>query len=151
MKRFLMVALVGSLLVGSVCLPAQARKKPKRVQRTAEGHYGNPAIGVPGVVGVTTAGGAVTFPLKASEAFISVEITDDSGAPVMATLSQETDPDNTGWDIFATICGTTDQALEVVPGQEVRIAVYTTSGPSRPTCAGPATAGDVKVTLSNLP
>lgn len=142
-------ALTIALVAGAFALPAEAGKK-KRTKRVATGAYENPAIGVPGVVGSAAAGGAVEFPLGPTEKFISVEITDDLGQPVIATMSQDTDPSTPTWEIFATICGGTEEPLPVQPGVAVRVSVYTSPGPDQPTCAGPATSGTIKATLSNL-
>ena len=149
MKRLLISALTIALVAGALALPAEAGKK-KRTQRVATGTYENPAIGVPGVVGSAAAGGAVEFPLGPTEKFISVEITDDLGRPVIATMSQDTDPSTPTWEIFATICGGTEEPLPVQPGVAVRVSVYTSPGPDQPTCTGPATSGTIKATLSNL-
>lgn len=153
MKKLIATCLTLGLLAGALAMPADAKKKrkPKRVERVAEGTYDNPAIGIPGVAGTSSAGGAVEFGLASNEAFINVEITDDAGRPVMATMSQDSDPSDTTWEIFATFCGTTDGPVDVVPGLAVRVSVYTISGPDHPTCVGPATSGTIKATLSNLP
>lgn len=154
MKRLLASCLSVGLLAGALVVPAEAKKKPrkpKRVERVAEGSYDNPAIGIPGVVGTSSAGGAVEFGLSTGEAFIDVEITDGSGQPVMATMSQNSDPSDSSWEIFATFCGKTDGPVEVVPALAVRVSVYTIAGPSHPSCIGPASSGKIKATLSNLP
>lgn len=154
MKKTIAVALSLGLLVGALVAPAEAgkkKRKPKKVTRTAEGTYDNPAIGIPGVVGTSSAGGAVEFPLGPKEKFLSLEITDSSGQPVTATLSQDSDPSTPSWEIFATICGATDEPLEVLPAVAVRVSVYTTPGPEQPTCTGPATSGTIAATFSNLP
>ena len=150
MRKLIVSALTLSLVAGAIALPAVAGK-PKKVSRVAEGVYDNPAIGIPGVVGSPAAGGAVEFPLGAKEKFISVEITDDLGQPVVATMSQHVDPSAPTWEIFATICGSTPEPLPVKPGVAVRVSVYTSPGPDQPTCVGPATSGTIKATLSNLP
>ena len=155
MKKAIAVALSLGLLAGALVAPAEAgkkkKRKPKKVTRTAEGVYGNPAIGIPGVAGTSSAGGAAEFALGAKERFISIEITDDGGQPVTATLSQDSDPSTTSWEIFATICGATEEPLEVLPAVAVRVSVYTTPGPEQPTCMGPASSGTIKGTFSNLP
>lgn len=154
MKKTIAVAVSLGLLVGALVAPAEAGKKkrtPKKVTRTAEGTYDNPAIGVPGVVGTSSAGGAVEFPLGPKESFLSIEITDDSGQPVTAMLSQDSDPSTPSWEIFATICGATEEPLEVLPAVTVRVSVYTTPGPEQPTCTGPATSGTIEAKFSNLP
>ncbi|MEA2516949.1 MAG: hypothetical protein QOG16_787 [Actinomycetota bacterium] len=153
MKRVVIGCITVGLLAGAVVAPAEAKKtsKPKKVSRVAEGNYANPALGIPGVVGTSSAGGAVEFPLGSTEGFINVEITDDFGQPVIATMSQDTDPSTPTWEIFATICGKTDEALPVTPGVPIRVSVYTMPGPDQPSCVGPATSGTIKATLSNLP
>jgi hypothetical protein len=150
MRKLIVTGVIVGLLAGMVAAPAEA-KKPKRIQRVAKGTYANPAIGVPGVVGTSSAGGAVEFPIASNESFISVTITDDGGQPVIATLSQDTDPSTPSWEIFATICGKTDGPLVVATGIPVRISVYTIPGPDQPNCTGPATSGTIKATFSNMP
>lgn len=156
MKKAIAVALSLGLLAGALAAPAEAgknkkKKKSKKVTRTAEGSYANPAIGIPGVVGTSSAGGAAEFPLGPEERFVSIEITDDGGQPVTATLSQDSDPSTPSWEIFATICGATDEPIEVLPAVAIRVSVYTSPGPEQPTCTGPATSGTIKGTFSNLP
>ena len=153
MRKLLVSCVCVGLLGGALVAPADAGKprKPKRTERVQEGSYENPAIGIPGVVGSSSAGGAVEFGVGPTEQFINVEITDDFGQPVMATMSQETDPSTPFWDIFATICGKTEEPIQIAPGVAVRVSVYTIAGRDHPTCIGPATSGTIKATLSNLP
>lgn len=152
MKKMLVTCITVGLLAGAVSVPAEAKKrKPKRIERVAEGTYANPAIGVPGVAGTSSAGGAVEFPISTGEYFIDIEITDDFGQPVIATMSQDTDTSTPSWEIFATICGATEDPLPVTPGVPVRVSVYTIPGPDQPSCMGPATSGTIKATFSNLP
>jgi hypothetical protein len=155
MRKMIVVAVVIGLLAGAVVAPAEAKKKKvkknAKIVRVVEGGYDNPAIGVPGVVGTSTLGGAVEFPVYPTESYISVAITDDGGQPVTATLSQNTDTSDDSWEIFATICGKTEQPLVVAPGVTVRISVYTMPGPDQPNCTGPASSGTIEATFSNLP
>lgn len=152
MKKLLATCITVGLLAGALAVPADAKKrKPKRIERVAEGTYDNPAIGIPGVVGTSSAGGAVEFALASAESFIDIEITDDFGQPVIATMSQDTDTSTPSWEIFATICGATEDPLPVTPGVPVRVSVYTIPGPDQPSCLGPATSGTIKATLSNMP
>ena len=151
MRKLIVTSVIIGLLGAGMAIPAEAGKKPKKVTRKAEGTYDNPAIGVPGVVGTSSAGGAFEFGITSKEAFIDVEVVDGSGQPVMTTMSQDTNPDNTGWEIFATFCGTTEEPVPIEPGITVRVSVYTIPGPDHPTCTGPATSGTIKATFSNLP
>ena len=153
MKRTLVAVVVVGLLGGSLVAPVEAKRKrkPQRIERIAEGTYDVPALGVPGVVGSAALGGAVEFPLGPGESFVNIEITDGGGQPVTATLSQDTDTSTPTWEIFATICGKTEEPLAIAPGVALRVSVYTTPGPDQPACTGPATSGTIKATLSNLP
>lgn len=155
MRRLIVTCIILGLLAGAMIVPAEAgkkkKRKPKRVERTAEGAYENPAIGIPGVVGTSSLGGAVEFGLGPKEKFVSVEIEDASGQPVMATMSQEQDPSTPSWNIIATFCGQTEEPVETLPGVPIRVSVYTTPGPSHPTCMGPASSGTITGTFANLP
>ena len=154
MRKTIAVAVAIGLLAGALIAPAGAAKKrkPKKVTRVMEAAYENPAIGIPGVIGSSSAGGAVEFGVTADEAFIDVEITDDFGQPVIFTMSQDTEPGGTGsWEIFGTWCGTTEEPVAIAPAITVRVSIYTMPGPNQPTCFGPATSGTVKATFSNLP
>lgn len=156
MRKLIVTCTIVGLLAGALVAPAEAgkkkrKKKPKRIERVAEGTYDNPAIGIPGVVGTSSAGGAVEFGLAAKEKFVSVEIEDASGQPVMATMSQEQDDSTPAWNIIATFCGETEEAVEVLPGVPIRVSVYTIPGPDYPTCTGPASSGTITGTFSNLP
>lgn len=153
MKKLVVAAVAIGLLGGALAIPADAKKKPrkpKKVEREIEGSYANPAIGVPGVVGSAAAGGAVEFPIGTKESFLTLEIEDTSGSPVVATLSQDTDPATPTWEIFATICGGVED-LAIEPGIPLRVSVYTSPGPDQPTCTGPALGGTISGVVSNLP
>ena len=150
MKKLIVTSIIIGLLGAGMVLPAEAGKRKK--VRKVEGTYDNPAIGIPGTVGTSTAGGAVEFGITSKEAFIDVEVVDQSGQPVMTTMSQDSDPENsTGWEIFATFCGKTEEPVPIEPGLTVRVSVYTMPGREHPTCTGPASSGVIKATFSNLP
>lgn len=153
MRKTIVIALTAGVLAAAVVAPAEAAKKrkPKRTERVAEGAYTNPAVGVPGVVGWNVGSSFYEFVLWADETFMAVEITDDAGGAVTATLSQNTEPSSAGYEIITSFCGATAEPIAVTPGLAVRVAVYTTPGPGQPTCMGPATAGTIKATISNRP
>lgn len=151
MRRIIVALLVLGLVGGSLAIPAGA-KKVKKKTRVVEATYDNPAIGIGGVLSSGSAGGSVEIPLAAGESFISIEITDDSGSPVYASLSQDTDTSTPQWEIFAGICGSTDAPIEVTPSVTVRVTVTAGPGREHPDCVpGLATAGTVKASLSNRP
>jgi len=154
MKKFLILAVVLGLVAGSLAGPAVAKKKKKKttkVERVAEGTYDNPAVGIGGVVSSGSAGGSIEFPLLPGETYLSLDVTDASGTAVYASLSQNTNPDTPSWEIFAGICGKTTEPIAVAPDLPVRVTI--TAGPGRevPTCAGVASSGTIKATISNLP
>jgi hypothetical protein len=155
MKKAIVTAVVVGLMAGALVAPVEAAKKrkkprkPRKISRTVTGTYANPALGVPGVVGSGAAGGFIEFPVMAKERFISVQITDDGGGQVMATMSQNSDPSDDLWEIFATFCGKTEAPVPVEPNLAVRISVYTLPGPDYPQCTGPATSGEIKATFTN--
>ena len=148
MKKLIVISVVAALAVGALVAPAEAGKKKKAKPRVAEASYENPAVGIPGVVGFPAAGGAFEFPTMTTENYISVEITDDAGGTVTFTMSQDSNPNNTGYEIIGTWCGATEEAVQIVPGLPVRVSVYTTPGPDQPTCTGPATSGNIKATFT---
>ena len=141
MKKLLVTAIVAALAAGALVAPAEAGKKKKA--RADSGTYENPAVGVPGVAGTSNAGGAWEFGTMADETFMTVEVDDDGGGAPFITFSQNTDPSDDSWEIFATACGRTEEPLEITGGLPVRVSVYTTPGPAHPTCVGPATSGTI--------
>jgi hypothetical protein len=149
-RKTLVALLVLGLVAGSLAAPAGAKKNRKKT-RVAEATYANPAIGIGGVVSSGSAGGSVEFPLTARESFISIDITDESGSDVYASLSQDTDTSTPSWEIFAGICGRTDEPIPVTPGITVRVTITAGPGSEYPTCAGTPISGTVKAKISNLP
>lgn len=146
MKKIVVTALTAALVAGALVVPAEAGKKKK--PRVAEGAYENPAVGVPGLVGTSSAGGAVEFGTLPTEGTISVTVDDDGGGSPFLTFSQDTDTSDAGWEIFATACGGTDEPLPITGGLPVRVSVYTTPGPDDPTCTGPATSGTINASFA---
>lgn len=148
MKKLLITGLVAALVAGALVAPAAAGKK-KAKPRVVEGSYANPALGVPGVAGTSSAGGAIEFGAMANEKYISIEIADTGGASPSFTMSQDSDPTNTtGWEIFYTGCGATEEPVQIAPGLPVRVSVYTTPSREVPTCTGPASSGTITATFT---
>ena len=152
MKKLLMTSLIAALVAGALIAPAEAKKKkktpPPPAPRVVEGTYDNPAVGVPGVVGTSNAGGAYEFPALSTENFISVEIIDDGGGTPTFTMSQNSDPADDTYEIMGTWCGSTPEPVTIVPGLPVRVSVYTTPGVDQPSCVSPASSGTIKATFT---
>ncbi|MDQ3916243.1 MAG: hypothetical protein M3323_13105 [Actinomycetota bacterium] len=146
MKKLLVTAVVATLAVTAPVAPAEAGKKKKA--RVAEGTYDNPAVGVPGVAGTSNLGGAYEFVTMTGENHISVEVDDDAGGSPTITFSQNTDPSDDSWEIFAVACGKTEEPLAIEAGLPVRVSVYTTPGRGAETCYGPATSGTITATFT---
>jgi hypothetical protein len=147
MKRAVTTLLVLGLVAGSLAAPAAAKKKkPKRVERTLEVRYDQPAIGSPGVGGVT-----VQPPVMSgvNEIFLQVEQTDDVSPLPFVRLAWDSDGDGEN-DTGLTVCGgKTEEAISIPGGTELNVFPYVAPGPQCPT--GFNTAGTIKFTFSNLP
>lgn len=154
-RSVLAVVLSMALLTGFVGqLPdaAAGKKKKKRVERTEERQY----VGATGVRGASDSPcvgepiGCVVFPIEKGEKFVSLEVIDQAGEPVWASVYIYGYTDGT--DTHEHVCGASDGTLPLTSGLEelVVITTQTTGGVTNP-CAGPATAGTVVGTFSNLP
>ena len=147
MRKLVVTSVIAALVAGALVVPAEAKKKKPKA-RVVSGTYENPAVGVPGVIGFPGAGGNVEFPVLTTENHISVVVEDDAGGAPFITFSQNTDPSDDGYEIFATACGETEEPIQITPGLNIRVAVYTTPGLGQPTCYGPATSGTITATFT---
>lgn len=148
MKKLIVTGLIAALVAGALVAPAAAGKKKKAKARVVEAGYDNPAVGIPGVVGSPAAGGAYEFPTLSTENNVFIEIADGGGADVTFTMSQDSDPNNPGYEIMGTWCGATEEPVGITPGLPLRVTVYTTPGPDQPSCTGPATSGTITATFT---
>ncbi len=154
MKKFVVLAAVAGLLVGSLVTPADAQKKkkkgPQRTEREVSSDYQAPAIGT------ADAGGACpgatnscgTFTATADEHFMKVVIEDAAGGPVSATVGWDTDGDGLSNPQF-TLCGETPNFMPIDNSFEINVFVWALPSSSCPD--GHATTGTVTATFSNLP
>lgn len=148
--RAVVVAAVAALSL-STAEPADAGKKKKRVERTEERAYVL-ATGVRGAADSPCAGepvGCAVFPIEAGEKFVSLDIADASGMPLWASVYIYGYTD--GSDSHEHVCGATETPLVLGPDLDelVVVTTQTTGGATNP-CTGPATAGTVTATFSNL-
>jgi hypothetical protein len=147
MKRTVTTLLVLGLVAGSLAAPAAAKKKkPKRVERTLEVRYDQPAIGSPGAGGVTI---QPSITSGTSEIYISVEQTDDVSPLPFVRLAWDSNGDGEN-DTGFTVCGGKTEAPMPIPGgTEFSVFPYVAPGPQCPT--GFNTMGTIVFTFSNLP
>jgi hypothetical protein len=148
MKKLIVTSVVAALVAGALIAPAEAGKKRKPKPRVVEGTYANPAVGAPGLVGTSNAGGAFEFVALSNENTISVVIEDDGGGTPTFTMSQNSDPADDTYEIMGTWCGETPEPVVIEPGLAVRVSVYTTPGPDQPSCVSPASSGTIVATFA---
>lgn len=149
MKRTLVGLLVVGLVAGALSAPAagkKKKKKPKRVERTVTVTYDQPAIGSPGLTGVTFQPGIANAP---EEVWLSV-VQQDAVSPLpFVRLAWDTDGDGTS-DTGLTVCGgQTEEPIAIPGGITINIFPYVAPGPQCTT--GFNTTGTIEFTFSNLP
>lgn len=152
-RTVLSVVLSLALLTGFVGqIPdAAAGKKKKRVERVAEAQY----VGFQGFRGAQEGTcdvdqfGCVIIPVEKGEKFVSVEVVDAAGQPVWASVY------NFGYSAGAAhehVCGSSESPFALSSGLTELVVVLTqTTGGATSPCVGPATAGTVTATFSNIP
>ena len=150
MRRTTVYLAVASLLVAPLAVPAHAGKKAK--PRKLEITYTEPAHGTHGV-GVCFEGMSCAFfgdPLL-KERFVSIEVEDDLGTDVFASLIQDTNEDGNYLatdDLTVHFCGSTPEPVEIEPDKGVSVWVWQGPG-AYPPCAGGASSGTVTATFTN--
>ena len=161
MRKALGVAVMISLLVGSLAMPAEAGKKkkkkpaaPVKVERTVEFEYVCPCQGnyqFGSATGTNFGGGPLA--IGGEERYVSITAADQSGGAVLISINQDVDGDGLN-DAVADVCATGEKnekggPAEVTPGLEMRLFITTATcedgTPSTPL------GGTLTVTLSNLP
>jgi len=87
------------------------------------------------------------------ERYFSVEIADDLGREVYASVIQDTSGDGSYLrhdDLTVDICGKTEEPIEIEPDAPVSVWVWQGAG-VQPPCAGTASSGTVAGTFSANP
>lgn len=154
-RRSVLAVLMSVALVGGVVgqLPdAAAGKKKKRVERTESKQY----VGFSGFRGAVEGScdaepvACVKFAIEPGEKYVSVEVVDTAGQPVWASVY--TYGYSAPADTHEHVCGASEAPLALAKGVTELVVVMTqTTGGATSPCIGPATAGSVNVTFSNLP
>ena len=136
--------LAPALLVLSMWVPAASGAPSNR--RVEQGNY--TLGGVQGVLGLSAAGqenlGAVRF-AAGNERFVSVAVSDSSGLPVLAEVTQDYDGD-TGPEFSRFICGSTDGPVRIKPG--IQTIVYVFAGTCEDGTNSVPTAGTIRATFT---
>ena len=146
-----MVALGLALLAGLLVAPVEARKKPKKVVRTYEEPYEASSIGSADATGTCVdTNGCVFLAVGPTERFLSIEIVDDTGLPVAATVGQDSNTGDQFVDRVADICGKTEEPLAIQPSLPITVWIWALPS-ARLQCLGFGTTGNFTAKLSNLP
>jgi len=129
-----------------VCLSLSGLPPASAAGRVLEQRYEQPAAGSSDTGGGCAAGadGCESFPSGPGEVLMGVEITDDAGGLVSASVRWDTDGDGIS-DTGFKVCGKTEKPQEIPPNTEIRIFVW--SAPSSTCPNAMATAGVVKATF----
>lgn len=153
-KRSVLAVLISmALITGAVGhIPTASAGKKKRVERTEEASYVG-SSGFRGAVEGTCDAppvACVRFPIQPGDKFISIEVTDSAGEPVWASVYINGYSD--GHDAHEHVCGSSEKPFKLATGlTELVVTMTQTTGGATSPCTGPATAGSVSATFSNLP
>ena len=152
MKKSFSIVLMVALIAGAfAAAPAEAKKKkPVKVERTAQGTYSAPATAV-GNCTQTDGIGCMTIQTGANEEYLTATVTDQHGQPVWISIDADLDGDSQTETSYGGFCGSTEKPIKIEPGVAL---VFWVGGPDLATsgCApGLGTQGTLDVTFSNMP
>lgn len=155
MRKTISVLVMLGLIVGAMALPAEAgkkkKKKPKKVEREAQGTYMAPAT----IVGNCTQNdgiGCMTIPSGPNEKFVTGKVTDAHGAPVAISIAADLDGDLSTETRYGAFCGETEEPIKIDPGVELVFWVGRVADAAATGCVpGIATQGTLDVVFSNIP
>lgn len=152
MRKTISIALALGLLVGGFIGTAEAgKKKPKRVERQAQGTYAAPAT-VVGNCTQTDGIGCMSITSGPGETYLTGKVTDSHGQPVVITVDGQLDEDINTDITYGTFCGETDEPIKIDPGVQLVFWVGRAADAAATQCLpGVGTQGTLDVVLSNLP
>lgn len=143
MRKIITVVLSAALVLGAFGAPAaEAGKKKKAKPRKASATYDNPSIGSSDLGGLGI--GIPSFGTAANESLMTVKITDETGLPVPASVSWDTDGDGIS-DTGFEVCGETEEPMPIEGGHTINVFLWVL--PSSTCPVGTATSGTVDVTF----
>lgn len=153
MRKITIVMLLALVAPGLLASPVTAGKKKRPPKpRKIELSYAAPAYGTAGA-GVCFQGESCLFfgpPVK-KERFFSVEIVDDLGTAVYASVIQDTNEDGNYLatdDLTVPICGETEEPIEIERAKPVSVWVWQGPGADA-ACPGGASSGTATATFSS--
>ena len=132
------------LMVLVACLSLAGMPPASAAERKAESEYAQPATGSADAGGGCTSAapdGCEQMPSGPGEVLMSVEIIDDSGSPVAASVSWDTDGNGVA-DTGFEFCGKTESPQEIPESTDITVFVW--AAPSSACPNGKATSGVVK-------
>lgn len=149
MKRFLIVAVVLGVTVGSLTTAEAKKKQPARFERTVVDSYGPypaPVTGCNEPMGSYSCVSIATH-LYPRERFFTAKVTDAHGLPVFVEVR------GGSAGVVATFCGETKSPVAFEPGSWLQFHVGLNHWIPSGHCPANRikTTGTISVTLSNLP
>lgn len=154
MRKAIAVALALGLLGGALIAPAEAgkkKRKPKKVEREAQGTYAAPAT-VVGNCTQTDGIGCIGILSGPGEKYITATVTDTHGQPVAVTVDGQTDEDINTDVTYGSFCGETAEPIKIDPGVQLVFWIGRADDAAAQACApGIGTQGTLDVVFSNLP
>jgi hypothetical protein len=156
MKRLLVLLLLVGLVAGSITTAEAAKKKKKKkknakVTRSAVGTYSAPATAV-GNCTQTDGVGCMTIASGPKEKYLTAEVTDQTGQPVVIEVSADLDGDIQTETTYGTFCGKTSEPIKIDPGAAIVFWVGRADTAALAGCVpGVGTQGTLNVKFSNKP
>jgi hypothetical protein len=153
MKRSLVLLMILGLVVGSVAT-AEAKKRPRRVERTVEDSYATRFV-LDDAYCWRPGGSCVRIEPRKGETFFTATAVDTHGQPVLVTAWGPETGQGTQRLYYGSFCGETDEPIAFIPGFDVDLRVEYPGGNLSPSvvadCPMFGTTGTISVTLSNQP
>ena len=154
MKRSLVLLMILGLIAGSVAT-AEAKKRPRRVERTVEAGYTQGSYPLDDPYCWRPGGSCVRIEPRKGESFFTATAVDAHGLPVLVSAWGPETGQGTQRFYYGSFCGETDEPIAFLPGFDVDLRVELPGGNLSPSvvadCPMSGTTGTISVTLSNLP
>jgi hypothetical protein len=144
MKRTVILFVIMGMLTGSIA-SAEAKNRPRRVERTVVGSYGPYPAPVTGCNSALGPFACLILDSHSKESFFTAKVTDAHGQPVSVEVSGD-------YGFSATFCGETARPVRFPAGSTLEFDLGARWFTSLHCPANRIkTTGTISVTLSNLP